>query len=144
MTVRLRLYNSQPWRRVHGRAMIAYARLAGAEYDAAKREGREFDVTVPCRALAAALSGAGTREDIDALLGDGRNAYYQGLVDACPAVFLEGVHDERHAEVLAGVRRDIGASDLGPDVFIAREIERRHGRAEAAEYLRALLLGRVR
>ena len=51
MTVRFRLYNSEPWRRVHGRAMIDYGELAEQEYDAAKKEGREFDIKVPCRRL---------------------------------------------------------------------------------------------
>src|SRR5512147_1410564 len=53
MTVRFRLFNAQPWRRVHARSMITYAKLAEQEYDLAKKNGREFDIKVPCRALAA-------------------------------------------------------------------------------------------
>lgn len=144
MTVRFRLFNAQPWRRVHARAMISYARLAGQEYDAAKEGGREFDIKAPCRALAAEqLSGTGT-EEIEALLGDGRKAYYKEVVDAYPEVFLSGIREDRHAAALQGVRRDIEASELGPDVVIAKLIERKHDRREAANYLRALLMGRVR
>ena len=46
--------------------------------------------------------------------------------------------------MLDGVRRDIEASELGPDVLIAMAVERQHGRLEAANYLHALLLGQVR
>jgi hypothetical protein len=144
MTVRFRLFNAQPWRRVHSRAMLVYAKLAGHEYDAAKAEGRDFDVRVPCRGLAAKLLGAGQPDEIDALLGDGRKAYYFGLVQACPQVFLQGVGLDRHGVVLGGLHRDIDASALGPDIVIAQAIERKLGRPETARYLQALLLGRVR
>lgn len=144
MTVRFRMFNSEPWRRVHARAMIAYAKLAGAEYDAAKRDGRPFDVGVPCRALAAQLFPNTTRDELDALLGDARKAYYNRLVDAYPQPFVAGVGEERRAAVLDGVRRDIAASVLGPDIVIAQAIERTHGPREAANYLQALLIGRVR
>ena len=144
MTVRFRLYSTQPWRRVHGRAMSAYGQLAGREYDAAKQENREFDITAPCRGLALHLFGPNPPEEIGALLGDGRSPYYRGLVETYPAVFLPGGDEMRRKEVLDGVRRDIEASELGPDVLIAKAIERQHGRLEAAKYLRALLLGQVR
>jgi hypothetical protein len=144
MTVRFRLFNAQPWRRVHSRSMLAYAKLAGHEYNAAKAAGREFDIKVPCRGLAAQLFGTGQPDAIDALLGDGRRAYYLGLVQACPQIFLQGVGADRHDLVLGGVRRDIDASQLGPDIVIALAIERKLGRPEAARYLQALLLGRVR
>lgn len=146
MTARYKLFSSQPWRRVHAKAMLAYAPLASQAYDAAKREGRDYDVRQPCRALAEQLFGPAEAqaEAIEALLGDGRKPYYKSLVQACPQVFVKGVAPARHAEVLAGVGRDIDTSELGPDILIAREIERRHGRLEAANYLQALLLGKVR
>jgi hypothetical protein len=144
MTVRFRLYNTQPWRRVHGRAIIAYGKLAEREYDAAKQQGREFDIKAPCRGLAENLFGNGRTDEVDALLGEGRKQYYRDLVEACPQVFLKGVGEERRAAVLDGVRRDIDASELGPDILIAKAIERKHGQREAARYLQALLLGRVR
>jgi hypothetical protein len=144
MTVRFRLFNTQPWRRVHSRAMVTYAKLAGQEYDAAKKGGREFDIKVPCRGLAEHLFGRGPGDEIDALLGDGRKRYYRDLVEAYPQAFLKGIGEDRRAAVLDGVRRDIDASELGPDIVIAKAIERRHDRREAANYLQALLLGRVR
>ena len=144
MTVRFRLYNTEPWRRVHGRAMIAYGKLAAKEYDAAKEGSRPFDIRVPCRGLAEQLFGQIPAGELDALLADGRKQYYRELVEAYPQVFLKGIGEDRREAVLDGVRRDVDASELGPDILIARAIERRHGRREAAHYLRALLLGRVR
>jgi hypothetical protein len=144
MTVRFRLYNTEPWRRVHGRAMIAYGKLAEQEYDAAKEEGREFDIKIPCRRLGVDLLGQGRNDEVEALLADGRKRYYEELVEAYPQVFLKGIGEDRRDAVLQGVRRDIEASELGPDILIAKAIERKHSRLEAASYLQALLLGRVR
>ncbi len=146
MTARYKLFSTQPWRRVHAKAMLAYAPLAGQAYDLARLEGRTYDVLVPCRGLAETLfgPGLGRSDEIQDLLGDGRKRYYQALVQACPQVFVKGLGPDRHADVLAGVQRDIQASALGPDILIAREIERKHGRLQAAHYLQALLLGKVR
>jgi hypothetical protein len=144
MTVRFRLFNAQPWRRVHARSMIAYGKLAEQEYDSAKTSGREFDIKVPCRALAADLLPTIGKDEIEALLGNGRKTYYLELVETYPEVFLKGISEDRHPTVLDGVRRDIEASELGPDILIAKAIEREHDRRESANYLRDLLLGRVR
>jgi hypothetical protein len=144
MTVRFRLFNAQPWRRVHARAMIAYARLAEQEYEAARKAGREFDIVVPCRGLAEHILGRSPSAEIDSLVGEGRKRYYAELAEAYPLAFLKGVGEDRRDAVLAGVRRDIEASKLGPDIVIAKAIERKHNRREAANYLQALLLGRVR
>lgn len=142
MTARFRLFSSERWRRIHARAMLDYGRFAGQAFDEAKKAGRDFDPVVPCRRLAERLGvPAG---EIDALLGEGRKAFYERLVDLHPAVFQEGVATERRDQVLDGVRRDVATSELGPDVVIARAIEQRCGTPEAARYLRALLLGRVR
>ena len=144
MSIRLRTFNTQRWRRVHGRAMITYSQRAVAEYDAAKRENREFDVAVPCRQLAAALFGASSAAELAPLLDAGRKAYYHELLEAHPQVFLDGIDAARQTTVMDSVRDDIEASQLGPDIVIAKAIERKHNRLEAARYLHALLLGRVR
>ncbi|HQR12238.1 MAG TPA: hypothetical protein PLW68_13015 [Casimicrobiaceae bacterium] len=144
MTVRFRLYVAQPWRRVHGRAMLEYAELAGKEYDDAKAEGREFDIRVPCRRLGLHLLGENQADQVDAMLGDERKAYFRGLVEANTGVFLKGIGDDRRDAALAAVNRDIDASELAPDAMIARAIERQVDQREAARYLHALLLGRAR
>ncbi len=144
MTVRFKLYNSELWRRVHGKAMISYARLASSEYDAAKSEIREFKVDVPCRGLAELLFSQEQLQEFLPLLKEGRKAYYNALVESYPHVFVEGLKPEKHASTIEGVHRDVDASQLGPDIFIAKALELKYNRLEAARYLHALLLGRVR
>jgi len=144
MTVRFRLYSTQPWRRIHSRAMIAFGDLAEAEYDAAKKEHREYDIHIPCAGLARHLFGEGGTDMSALLLDDNRKTYYKELAVEFPEVFLAGVTEEQRDTVLGGVDQDIDASKLGPDILIARAIEQKHSRAEAARYLHALLLGKVR
>ena len=144
MTMRFKLFNTQPWRRVHSRAMITFGELATAEYDAAKRENREYDIAVPCVALAARLAGEGDSEISHLLLDENRKKYYKELARDFPELFLKGIASERREAVLDGIYRDIDASKLGPDILIARTIELKHSRNEAANYLQALLLGKVR
>ncbi|MDR3221611.1 MAG: hypothetical protein LBU46_06360 [Candidatus Accumulibacter sp.] len=143
MTARFRLYSTQPWRRAHHRAMIAFGELAGAEYDAAKRDGREYDIALPCAGLAARLFGKDDAEISGLLLDENRKKYYKGLAREFPQVFLAGIAQERREAVLSGIDRDIDASKLGPDIVIAKAIEMKHSRHEAANYLRALMLGKV-
>jgi hypothetical protein len=144
MSIRFRSFSTQPWRRVHGRAMIEYGKLADQEYAAAKKESRDFDVMIPCHALAVQLFGANKAATFSALLDAGRKNYYNNLVDSYPQVFVDGIKHEMHGKLLAGVHRDVEASQLGPDIVIAKAIELGIGGLEAARYLQALLLGRVR
>jgi len=144
MTVRFRLYSTQPWRRVHSRTMITFGDLAGAEYEAAKKESREYDIRVPCAGLARHLFGEDGEGMSALLLDENRKTYYKELAKAFPEVFLTGIAEERRDAVLGGVDQDIEASKLGPDILIAKAIEQQHSRAEAANYLHALLLGKVR
>jgi len=143
MTVRFKLFSTQPWRRVHSRAMIAYSKLAEQEYEAAKRESRDYDIRVPCRGLADQLLGQDNTEAAGLLLDESRKTYYKELAGEYPQVFLKGIERNRHDAVLEGVGRDIDASKLGPDILIAKAIEAKHSRREAANYLHALLLGNV-
>jgi hypothetical protein len=144
MTVRFRLYSTQPWRRAHDRAMIAFGELAGTEYAAARRDEREYDIAVPCAGLVTRLFGKDDPEISGLLLEENRKKYYKELAREFPRVFLEGIGEERQKTVLGGIDRDIDASKLGPDILIAKAIELKHSRREAANYLRALMLGKVR
>jgi hypothetical protein len=144
MSVRLRLFSTQPWRRVHSRAMTGYARLAAREYDAAKVAAREFDVVTPCRQLAETMLASVPATEVDAMLGAGRSAWYDDLVEHCPQVFVEGIKPDLADEAIKRVHADIATSRLGPDIVIARAIERKHGKLDAARYLHALLVGKVR
>lgn len=144
MTIRFRAFTAQRWRRIHARQMIDYGKFAVQEYEAAKKENRDFNVETPCRQLAQQVFPTRPTDELAALLGDGRVAYYGSLVQTYPQVFLEGIAPERQSAVLEGVRRDVAASELGPDIVIAKQIELKYNGLEAARYLHALLLGHVR
>ena len=144
MSIRYRSFSTQPWCRQHAKAMALYGPLAVREYAAAKKENREFDMRQPCSALADKLFGPEKAAQWVQLLDAGRKPYYRNLVDSYSQVFVGGINPERRDTVLAGVRRDIEASELGPDIVIAKKMELELGGLEAARYLQALLLGRVR
>ncbi|MDA8226324.1 MAG: hypothetical protein M0T74_01210 [Desulfitobacterium hafniense] len=147
MAFRFKTYSRQPWRSVHYRGMKIYAGLAGHEFDLAKKEKREFDITVPCRILAEKLFGQQHAADFvaDELLADtGRKSYLMKLAKDYRNVFLENVRPEKHTAVLDSIRQDLEASELGPDIVIAKAVEKSYGREEAARYLLALLLGQVK
>jgi hypothetical protein len=144
MSIRFRSFSTQPWRRVHARTMAAYGPLAVQEYEAAKKSNREFDIHAPCRSLSEQVFGHDKSGQWASLLAEGRKAYYKNLVDSYPQVFAEGVSAAQRDTILGGVRRDVDASQLGPDIVIAKKLELEQGGLEAARYLHALLLGRVR
>jgi hypothetical protein len=144
MTIRFRAFTTQRWRRIHARHMIDYGKFAEREYEVAKKENRDFNIETPCRQLAQRVFPGRAAEELAALVGDDRVAYYGSLVQTCPQVFLEGIAPERQSAVLEGVQRDVAASELGPDIVIAKQIELKHNGLEAARYLQALLLGQVR
>ncbi|WP_153111428.1 hypothetical protein [Propionivibrio limicola] len=144
MTARFKRFNTDRWRRIHARAMLTYRKLAEQEFDAAKNENREYDILTPCRALGEQMFAQTPAVDVATLLTDeSRKTYYKQLVDAYPNVFVQGIKPERHDAILNGVRSDIDASKLGPDILIAKAIELKHNQGEAANYLHALLLGKV-
>lgn len=144
MTVRFRLYTMHPWRRVHSKAMISFARFAATEYDEAKKAGREYDVTVPCQELARVMFSADNGNASHLLTDVGRKDYYRALVKEFPQIFLKGIAAEQQDIVFEKIQRDIDASKLGPDILVARDIELRYSRKEAAVYLQSLMLGAVR
>lgn len=101
MTVRFRLYNAQPWRRVHSKAMIAYGKLAEMEYDTAKIENREYRDRRAVAWPGNCSASAKLRSPL-LLLDEKRKLFYKELVGSYPQVFLAGVKPERHDEVIEG------------------------------------------
>ena len=143
MTVRFRLFTQHPWRRAHAKAMLIYGRLAEEEHNLAKQEKRAYNIKNPCQKLCAELYG----DDLHAgeLLNDQqRKAYYRKLVQDYPDIFLKSFATEKPQTVFAKINEDIESSELGPDILIARNIELRYSRKEAATYLQSLMLGTVR
>lgn len=143
MTQRFRLFNSQRWRRVHARSMAYYARLAGQEFDLAHQQGRDFDVTRPCRELARFWFPTYSPAQLDALIGPERQPFLHQLLARCAPVFVQNVAPDRQPAVLAGITRDITASALGPDAVIVRAIAQQLDIGQAALYFQARLLGTV-
>lgn len=74
----------------------------------------------------------------------GRKTYYLELAINHQQVFLKNEKPGKYAAVMEGIRKDVDASERGPDIVIAKAIERLHGPEESARYLRALLLGKVK
>ncbi len=145
MTVRFRLFTMHPWRRVHSRVMLRYGKFATNEYDAAQSAGREFDIRKPCEGLLGEMFDSAQRAELAPLLDDvKRKAYFRELVAEFPDVFLKSFSSSDPKTILQHIDKDIEASELGPDVLIAKEIELRYSRKEAATYLQSLMLGTVR
>jgi len=144
MTVRFRLFTMHPWRRAHARAMMRFGPFADKEYQAAQKEGRSYDIKVPCRELLGAMYGQDDDDAARLLTDNGRKQYYKGLVKDFPDIFLKSFAAAAPDTVFAKINQDIDGSELGPDVLIARDIELRYSRKEAATYLQSLMLGTVR
>ena len=143
MTVLFRLFTQHPWRRAHARAMLFYAKFAGQEHDAAKQEKRAYNTKTPCRQLCEELFGS-NHSALELLEDQPRKNYYQALVKDFPDIFLKSFAKEQPKTVFDKINEDIESSDLGPDILIARNIELRYSRKEAATYLQSLMLGTVR
>ncbi len=144
MTVRFRVYTLHPWRRIHSRLMLQFGKYAEKEYDTAKAEGREYDIRKPCKELHCALFGEGEQTAVQLLEDEQRKDYYRKLVADFPEVFLKTFKSSNEKTIFKNINKDIDASELGPDILIARSIELKYSRKEAATYLQSLMLGTVR
>lgn len=144
MTVRFRLFVMHPWRRVHAKAMMRFGTFAEKEYQTAQKEGREYDIKVPCTDLLGVLFGPDDAVAALLLTDHGRKQYYESLVKDSPDIFLKSFASSDPETVFTKINQDIGSSQLGPDILIARDIELRYSRNEAATYLQSLMLGTVR
>ncbi len=144
MTVRFRLFTTHPWRRIHARAMLRFGQFAEKEYQTASQEGRAYDIRVPCRELLVVMFGPENDEAARLLTDAGRRGYYRELVRDFPEIFLKSFAAADPETVFAKINEDIESSELGPDILIARDIELKYSRKEAATYLQSLMLGTVR
>lgn len=144
MTVRFRLFTAHPWRRMHGRAMMYYSKFAAKEYESAKASGREYDISNPCKELLVTLFGKNDADAAKLLTDEGRKLYYKGLIKEHPETFLKSFKASSPDTVFKKIEKDIDSCELGPDVLIAKSIESRYSRKEAATYLQALMVGTVR
>ena len=144
MTVRFRVYTLHPWRRVHSRAMQTFGKAAAREHDAAKTEERDYDIRKPCEELQRILFVDGDHSHAQLLNDRQRKDYYRSLVAEFPEVFLKTFKSSDDKTIFKNIDKDIEASELGPDILIAKSIELKYSRKEAATYLQSLMLGTVR
>lgn len=135
-----RKWNGRGWRRVHFRAMLAYAGIAGREHALAREAGQEFDIHRACSHLAFELSGTEQGTAIDAMLSRltrEQGAFLADLVERHAEQVLPGCSFERWADIMARLR----GVRFGPQLVIASAIEHTHGGVEASRYALALVTG---
>ena len=132
-------WNGAPWRRVHYRAMLTYAGLAGLETARAEQQGREFSREIACRALSGVLDGNRGSAYVDELLAMKPGGYLSAVLAPHFKVLLPNAPEENVPELFAKLR----ALDLGPIHVITKAIENRYGETEAARYVVAVIQGKA-
>ena len=135
-----RKWNGEPWRQLHFRAMLAYARISGLQQAGAQAQGTPFDVRTACRELGLLLCGPDKSAAVDVMvesLAEEQGAYLADLFERhCSTAVPTLPPSERSklADRLRGVT-------LGPQLVVANVLENTHGPLEATKYAVALLNG---
>lgn len=132
-------WNGSAWRRMHHRAMLMYAAIAGSESGRASREGRPFDFKRACTVLAEDLSGKKNSAAIENLieyLNLSTGPYFQQVLkDESARLFGNDV--ARRDKFL----RAAAQAEFGPRAVIAHIVQNTYGTPEAARYIVAVLNG---
>lgn len=137
-------YNGRGWRRIHYRAMLAYASISGREAARAEQEKLEFSKINACRSLALTIVNGRWREaSVDAMIAglvEERGDYLSGLikkygVKAAPR--LDG-------KIIQGIADKIRGIEFGPELVIGNVVENTFGSEEAARYAIALVTRKAR
>jgi hypothetical protein len=142
MIARYRKWNGSGWRRVHFRAMLAYASIAGKESAEASREHREFDRIRACRQLGYAICGGQSAAAVDEMvlaLTREEGQYLAALLREHVEEVLPNATDMQLTAITEGFRK----IRFGPQLIIANVIENSFGAVEAARYGLALLSGKA-
>ena len=142
-----RIYNSQPWRKVHYPAMIIYAGILGSVFDSQKERNdlRDKYTHNNCKALLAKILGKDINDqqvcssllNLEAAKGE----YLSNMLEAYAgdsftvATLSEMEHFELSKKLL---KENI---DMGPYLVIAKAIEILYGKEEAGKYAVAILKG---
>lgn len=133
-------WNWPGWHSIHHRAMQVYARVVGIEAGTAQLEGREFDMSAACSVLGQVLNLAGSdmlNIIVEIRAGGSNRGYLAGLVDENFSAVATNIIPEKRTEFLALFNK----IKPGPHLVIARAIEKRFGRPEAAKYAVAIVRG---
>ncbi|MCH7708335.1 MAG: hypothetical protein IH884_07580 [Myxococcales bacterium] len=135
-----RKWNTDGWPKIHYRAMLLFASLAGTESRRAEAGGRPFDQRAPCRELGLKICGAGREANVDAMIDElqrEKGAYFVSLLEKHESDLFPKANTESMRAVLSGV----GKVEFGPSLVICNIVENSFGSLEAAKYVLALLQG---
>ena len=140
MVYRYRSWNGRGWRKVHFRAMLAYAGITARERAIADASDRPFDPGRACAQLGVLLCGDDRRAVVEAILEElmrEQGAFLAGLFERHAAQVLPGAPYELRRDLTARLR----AMRFGPQLVIAWVIENVYGGPEAARYAVAIASG---
>jgi hypothetical protein len=140
MVAQYRKWNGSPWRQLHFRAMLAYARIAGLQQARAQAQGRAFDLHAACTELGVLLCGPEKGAAIDAMiesLAAEQGTYLAGLFDRHVSTVAATLQPSERSEMIDRLR----GVTLGPQLVVAHVLENTHGPIEATRYALALLNG---
>jgi hypothetical protein len=138
MLTRYNRWNGAGWRKVHGRAMLAYASLAGEEMALSRQEGRQFNPENPCRKLAYRLVGYGKQNEADAMVNAlvlEQGQYFSHLI----SLYGHEVEPRLSEQQLMKLQEVTDQFEIGPQLVIGNVIENTFGGEEATKYVMAIL-----
>ncbi len=133
-------WNNRPWRKLHGRGMLLYARYAGIEEAMSTREQRPFSVVIACTAMALDMCGVHKEPHVSTMvtaLEEEKGLYFMHLINDYRQRIDCNISDLDLAEILESVIK----VKMCPQLVIANIIENTYGAAEAAKYVIALSRG---
>ena len=133
-------WNTDGWPKVHYRAMLLFASLAGSESQCAEAGGRPFDQRAACRELGLKMCGPDREANVDAMIDElqrEKGFYFASLIEKHETDLFPKANDEAMRTVLSEVRK----VEFGPSLVICNIVENSFGSLEAAKYVLALLQG---
>ena len=130
-----RHHNSDPIRSIHNKAMRIFAHYAGLEMAAAKRDGREYDVSVPCQQMALDMCGADKKENVKVMISE--------LQDELGAYFLE-ILSSGYVTTTPDLINRASVDKMCPQLVIANIIDNTYGRETASIYVLGLFTGKYK
>ncbi len=138
MIFQYKKWNTHGWRKVHFRAMLAYASVAGQEMVRAQREGRPFSRVNACRELGFLVAGRDCATNVEAMvlaLEQEQGHYLANLLETHSEEVLPNASATQVSELADHLRR----LELGPVLVVANIVENTFGGLEAARYAVAVL-----
>lgn len=136
-------WNSTPWRKVHGRAMLLYAKHASIESSTANRENRSFEIENACCRMALEMCGNNNELNVTIMIGclsEEQGNYLARLLEDHLISLLPNIQHEAILEIISTAKK----IPLCPQLVIANIIENTFGPIEATKYALALLSGEAK